>query len=380
MRIYRTTIKIICALISTVLLLSISVFMNPGTDNIKTKSSKDLTSQLGQNIYNAKADAMGNISEIKKIYKIPMEETIAPKPDENCYGIIDDNDTMAMTNLRNEVMKSALMDGQNLIFNGGYDVRYYIDESIVVICWKENDGNRVLSYCEVKVQDASQFRRKLKGDAFNKSGDESTLVMAVESNAIAAMSGDYYKFRDYGICVYQGKLERFTDKSFYPGTKSYNFIDSCFVKANGDFAFLYKGQETTEEEMRSFIEDEDVMFSLAFGPVLIEDYEYNENMNVYPIGEPGKHASRAAIGQYDTLHYLYLNTSWGSEMYGYTFEELAQKMMDKGVRHAYNLDGGQTAEIVFNNEIYNKIDYDSERRIGDCIYFATAIDNNKNTK
>ena len=40
---------------------------------------------------------------------------------------------------------------------------------------------------------------------------------------------------------------------------------------------------------------------------------------------------------------------------------------------AYNLDGGQTSEIVFQNEPVNHVDFGYERTVSDIIYFATAI-------
>jgi hypothetical protein len=41
-----------------------------------------------------------------------------------------------------------------------------------------------------------------------------------------------------------------------------------------------------------------------------------------------------------------------------------------GCTMAYNLDGGQSATIVMNDEVKN---YVYERRISDIIYFATAL-------
>ena len=45
----------------------------------------------------------------------------------------------------------------------------------------------------------------------------------------------------------------------------------------------------------------------------------------------------------------------------------------KGVDKAYALDGGQTGELVFNGQVYNRIDFDAERTVSDIIYFASAV-------
>ena len=51
-------------------------------------------------------------------------------------------------------------------------------------------------------------------------------------------------------------------------------------------------------------------------------------------------------------------------------------MVEKGVVNAYNLDGGQTGEIVINNEIINHIDFGEERTVSDMMFFATAMPRN----
>ncbi len=51
--------------------------------------------------------------------------------------------------------------------------------------------------------------------------------MAASANAVIAISGDYYIFRQLGITVYQRQLYRFAPKS----------VDSCFFTASGDMLF-----------------------------------------------------------------------------------------------------------------------------------------------
>lgn len=370
----KTIIALTCALVAFAVLMFISRNFNPGATEIDA-ARKDLSIQVEQEINNAKADALGELSYVKKIYKLPLDADMGPQTDQTKYVEIDDGDTKSIQELISRAKDSVLLDGQDLIFTGGSKVKYYMDDTLLVICWQEQLDGKLTSLCEVKVQDASQFRRKITKDIYETNEKDTTLHLAYQANAVAAMSADYYKFRDYGISVYKNVLKRFTTTSFSPGTFSYNYIDSCFVKGNGDLAFFHKGGVTDIEQMQNFISDEEVMFSLAFGPVLIENGEICEDLFNYPIGEPEKHASRAAIAQYDTLHYLYMNVSWNNgtdRPHGDDYKEFAQHLLEKGVKCAYNLDGGQSAEMVFNNEIYNAIDYDAERAVGDCIYFATA--------
>ena len=47
--------------------------------------------------------------------------------------------------------------------------------------------------------------------------------------------------------------------------------------------------------------------------------------------------------------------------------------MLRGVPNAYCLDGGQTATMVIGGEVFNHVDWGTERAVSDIIYFATAI-------
>ena len=51
----------------------------------------------------------------------------------------------------------------------------------------------------------------------------------------------------------------------------------------------------------------------------------------------------------------------------------ANHFAEKGVVNAYALDGGQTGEVLINNEPYNYIDYGAERLVSDILYFATSL-------
>lgn len=44
-----------------------------------------------------------------------------------------------------------------------------------------------------------------------------------------------------------------------------------------------------------------------------------------------------------------------------------------GAKHAYALDGGQTAVLVMNNQVINRVVFNSQRKVSDIVYFATAL-------
>ena len=132
--------------------------------------------------------------------------------------------------------------------------------------------------------------------------------------------------------------------------------------------------------MEQVIDDNKIMFSISFGPVLVENRQLLE-CDWYPAGEINNGYSRAGIGQFDKLHYYYMSLNHSPERAArWTVNQFAREMYNKGLISAYCLDGGQTSEIVFRGQPYNYIDYGAERGVSDIIYFATAIPDSEVTK
>ena len=122
---------------------------------------------------------------------------------------------------------------------------------------------------------------------------------------------------------------------------------------------------------------------ITFGPALVKDGEMIEEFN-YDNYAPEHKNPRSAIGQTGKLSYVMVVVSGdrNTKNSGATFKELAQIMYDLGCVQAYNLDGGNTAQmIMFGPEGKNgELKYDlsgdvnaGDRSIKDIIYFATAV-------
>ena len=78
--------------------------------------------------------------------------------------------------------------------------------------------------------------------------------------------------------------------------------------------------------------------------------------------------------QLDDLHYLVITVNReGVYRNVPNLKMLQDELMKFGVRHAYTLDGGQTAALVMNDKLINRVDWDEQRLISDIFYFATAL-------
>ena len=319
-------------------------------------------SQIDNFSNNAKSTALEGLIFIPRHYTLPEETILVPAPIETAYGDIlpEDVETLLPEYAR-------LIDDRELFFDPDAHftdsyIHYYGDETIFVLTWKELYNNHSICCSEVFIADPSQFRRKLANDTYGSSVQKNASDLAVEANAVVAMNGDFYKFRAQGITVYNRELYRFN-----PAT-----LDCCHINSSGDLVFTYKGELTSEEQTKEFIEDNDILFSLTFGPVLVDGGEM-VTTNSYMIGEVNDTYSRSAIGQAGSCHYFLMTINYGYGTKGATIMESAQIMYEKGCESAYALDGGQTAEIVWRGVPYNFVDYGNERAVSDIIYFATAF-------
>lgn len=323
-----------------------------------------ITDRLSMQLTNEVSDALDGVLSIPKVYWLSDDDQVAPEPDPACYGVTDDPSTLQW--LLDDAAR--LLDGQETYFSTETQilpettVTYYLDPTILAVTWKEKVGGMTYTISEVKIADASQFRRFLSGGKYGSDQQVTTSEMAASVNAVVASSGDFYKFRKYGVTVYNGMLKRME------GAR----LDTCFVDQNGDLIFAHAGDLTTEAEANALIEENGIRFSLAFGPILIEDGERCEPAN-YPVGEINEQFSRAGIGQKGELHYILVTVNTEFLYRVPTISQFAAGVEQLGCDKFYTLDGGQTATIVMNDQVINDVDYGAERAISDIIYFATAI-------
>ena len=332
----------------------------------RTRSALEFSEAYTRRVNNLSAAALEGIIPIPKSYLLPEDTVIAPAPDQANFGASSDPADTAPVLER----AAALLDGQETIWRPDTEIRpdstvhWYLDDTIFSITWKQTIDWAVYTFTEVKVAHPSQFRRYFADNTFASPVQYLPTELAQTVNAVSAMSADFYKFRRYGIVVYQRQLCRAEGR----------WLDTCFVDTKGDLNFVHGGELTEEEDIRRYIEENDILFSLAFGPILIEDGK-NVTPKDYLVGEINDYYARAAIGQLGACHYLLVTVNHEPN-YGdsaATTGMLAANLERMGVPKAYTLDGGQTAAMIVNGELINRVEFGNQRAVSDIIYFATAI-------
>ena len=296
------------------------------------------------------------------------EGELPPLPNQDCFGEADDPASLQW--LLDEA--KPLLAGQETLFTTeteileGSKVHYYLDESIMVIVWKENIDNYTYTIAEVKVSSPSQFIRKISDDTVGSVTLNTTTEFASMLNDVLTCSADYYMCREYGIMVYDGKVER-----FYSGY----YADTCFVDRDGNLILVPKGTFETAESAQQFVDENNIQFSLAFGPILV-DNGVQSNPDFYGLGEPLEKYPRTAIGQDGYLHYFFVCANHeGNHTSSLTIPQFAAQLATFGVEKFYTLDGGQTGAIALNDQQINTPWHGAQRRVTDVVYFASAVPN-----
>lgn len=249
----------------------------------------------------------------------------------------------------------------------------YEDASLSVAMeqlWYEDAHYNV---ARVKIADASQLRTALAGPFGKKTNKISTI--AKNNNAVVAIGGDYCTNEEGGYVVRMGETYR---------KKPVKSRDMLITDENGDFHIIPKSDAAT---LKALMEEHTLVNVFNFGPALVIDGELQEISTEYRYNPYGMEP-RCAIGQVGPLEYLLVVVDGGGgrsvtitdedgtkrESSGCQVATLAQFMYEQGCQQAYNLDGGNSALMVFGEENYSKKSFSAERSVSDIVYFATAVD------
>ena len=318
------------------------------------------------------SSALDGVLEIEKVYWLSDDDKVAPEPNQAYYGVADSAAELGW--LLEEA--AELLEGQDTLFTTetviaeGTQINYYLDDTILAIVWKQAIDNCMYTLSEIKLAHPSQFRRFLSGGAYGSEMQLLSTQMASSVNAVVASSGDFYAHRRHGVIVYDGIVQRVHSK----------FLETCYIDDKGDMSFSYLGELPDVESAQKFVDENNIRFSVAFGPVLVENgvpRPYHEYQN-YLMGSVNGDHSRIALCQRDDLHYFIAIAGQDAKYNCYrliTLSEFQKHIVEFGCKMAYTMDGGQTATLVMNDQLMNRPSYDSERDISDIIYFATAIPN-----
>ena len=361
---YSILLLTICLVLTAAILFVL--FGHVGSSGITTGTDVAIMDKFDQFVTNNILAELGGKLDVERSYWLNDSDKVAPKPNADCYGQSDD--AVSLQWLLDDAAK--VLKGQSTLFTtetpikAGSKVQYYLDDTIFAVTWKQVVNNCTFTFSEVKIAHPSQFRRFLSGGQYGSGVLHTTSEMATSINAVVASAGDYYSYRPGGLVINNGTIHR---------NIGFNTLDTCYINNDGDLLFTRRGELNKLEELNQFVEENNVRFSLCFGPLMLLNGE-NCVPGYYSLGEINQIYPRAALCQMDKLHYVVVTANMEEPNYNRpTVAGFAKSLQDMGIPTAYTLDGGQTATIVMNNQVINTVSYGAEREISDIIYFATAI-------
>ena len=248
------------------------------------------------------------------------------------------------------------VNGQSLTANEG---------SITITSNTTGSGSdAVVSFvADIKLDNATLLRSAFANNKFGQNIIDTPSNIASEHNGIWAINGDYYGFRTTGIVIRNGVVYR--DSGAREGLAFYR---DGSVK-------LYDETATNAQTLVN----EGVWNTLSFGPALVKDSAIVDGIDSVEVDTNfGNHSiqgnqPRTGVGVLGTNHLVFIVVDGRSTNYsrGVTMPEFAQMFKDLGCVSAYNLDGGGSSAMVFNNELVNRPQGGTkERGTSDILYIA----------
>ena len=265
----------------------------------------------------------------------------------------------------------------------------YEDASISVKIYQDRFADTDYYFAHVKIVHPSQLRTAPAGivgapsASFSYETENKATQIAKAANAVIAINGDYYTKSDKcAVALRQGRQYR----NFANGT-----MDVLAIDTNGDLHVL---PNCTKQGYKEYYDQmAGTLYNVfCFGPMLVQD-------GASVISEAYKNASigsqnatqRSAIAQLGPLEYMIISTNGpqspgnkGMTIYEFAkvCEDAGKRLSEGGCLVAYNLDGGNSAAMIFREinpetgrlrmKRVNSSDI-SERHLSDIIYFATLV-------
>ena len=249
-----------------------------------------------------------------------------------------------------------------------YTENGYEDDSIRVKTeHQEMDDGTKIHIAYVQIADPSQLRTGVVNpEKLGSSKTASVSALAKKYNAVIAINGDNYVDKPEKTTFEY----RMTNKI---RSKTNRTKDILVIDDQGDFHLFPKSQGIKEfpNELKKM--DRKLVNAFTFGPALVIDgelMEIDENYGYNPHGrEP-----RAAIGQMGPLSYVLVvvEAKDRSGSSGFSQTKLGEFTHELGCKQAFNLDGGNSAEMVFGDQVIKGMAGGDERGLSDIIYFASA--------
>ncbi len=236
------------------------------------------------------------------------------------------------------------------------DMSYQSDSIYISISAQRVNASDVY-VADIYVKDIAQFTRSFASQKFGKA-HRPIRSIASEQDAILSLTGDNSHLLSKGFVLANGSIIR---------NSSNRKRDLCVLYKDGRMETLLP----TEIDYQKLQDEKDKIWqTFLFGPMLLQNGQpmtkFNSSVSVQN--------PRAVIGYYEPLHYCFIvvdgrgtkSALENAKNKGMTMSELSKFAFSLGLQSAYNLDGGQSAQLHFNGRTIST-PYKGGRYIGDAV-------------
>ncbi len=238
---------------------------------------------------------------------------------------------------------------------------FYQSEFVNVTLKEVNFEGKLYFVQDIYIKNIESFSVGFAGLKFGKKYNDFVYDMVEDyqnsgTMLVGAVNGDYCGLDGKGAIIRNGVL-------YGTGKAQYTV---CVLYKNGIMRTIDKKHFNAEKEL-----ERGAWHAWDFGPSFVN-----------PDGSPlsvftertsiRKSNPRTAIGYFETGHYCFVTAGGRAKnnAYGVSFKQIARFMSHLGCKTAYNLDGGQSAVMVFDDKIVNEKYQGTGRRISDIVFIA----------
>ena len=246
---------------------------------------------------------------------------------------------------------------------GEYTENSYIDDDIAININTTNKYESTIYVADIQLKNSKYLKTAFANNEYGRNIKEITSIIAKQNNAILAINGDYYGFRDYGYVMRNGIVYRDVKNS------DENQQD-LILYSDGRFEIEYEKDLDLAQ-----LKDDGAMHVFSFGPSLVLNEEITVAQN-QEVGIASPSNPRTAIGILDEGHYVFVVSDGRTdESKGLSLYQLAEYMKELNCKKAYNLDGGGSTTMCFNGKVLNVTtgghwNAIEERKVSDIVYIG----------
>lgn len=236
-----------------------------------------------------------------------------------------------------------LLEGEDVYENPDEGVWHYNSPSLRIEIKRYRQDGQTWTEAEIFSNGGDVFRMTPNDPENWMKSQNWPAALSKENGVVFSVNSDYAHVRIaqksiVGVIVRDGKI--YSEKTRKKNANKFPNLDTLALFPDGDMQVFYADEHTAQEYI-----DMGAVDVLAFGPFLIRDGELNaEGIKKYGSSK----APRTAVGMVEKGHYWAMMLEGRhSKSKGAGISFLANKLYERGCTVAMNLDGGQTATMVF---------------------------------